>query len=190
MVHYLIFLQTLQIFFLQNIWWIFCQTCVSQRRKISNLWCSSYWKTHLQVRILNLDIFTRVPLQTKHSFKFLSSPPGLIQNHMTAIKHKKYQVIYTKQLTIKQIFKWKDFYEVWQLKYTFFLVFFLFFQPPCWYNFSPLWTLRVNSSGTTAPLKKSLIRHRICCQKCSSNVTISTYSGTFFSEIDNNIDSL
>ena len=42
---------------------------------------------HLQVRILNLDIFTGVPLQTKFS-KFLSSSPGLTQIYMTAIKNK------------------------------------------------------------------------------------------------------
>ena len=54
--------------------------------------------------ILNLDIFTCVPLQTKLSSKFLSSLSGLIQIHITAIKHKKSQVIYTYQLTIKQIF--------------------------------------------------------------------------------------
>ena len=59
---------------------------------------------HLQVRILNLDIFTCVPLHTKISSKFFSSPSGLIQIHMTAIKHKKSQLIYIYQLTIKQIF--------------------------------------------------------------------------------------
>ena len=56
---------------------------------------------------LDLDIFTHVPLQTKLSSKFLTSPSGLIHIHMTAIKHKKPQVIYTYQLTIKQIFMCK-----------------------------------------------------------------------------------
>ena len=37
---------------------------------------------------LNLEIFTRVPLQAKLSSKFLSPPPSLIQIHVTAIKHK------------------------------------------------------------------------------------------------------
>ena len=59
---------------------------------------------HLQVRILNLDIFTCVRLQAKLSSKFLPSPSGLIQIHMIAIKHKKSQLIYIYQLTIKQIF--------------------------------------------------------------------------------------
>ena len=62
---------------------------------------------HLQVKILNLDIFTPVPLQTKLPFKLLSSPPALIQVHMTAIKHKQSQVVYTYQLTTKQIFMCK-----------------------------------------------------------------------------------
>ena len=71
---------------------------------------SEYWNF--------LDIFTCVQLQTKLSSKFLSSPSGLIQIHMTVIKHKKSQVIYTYQLTIKQIFMCKVmfFYEVWLLK--------------------------------------------------------------------------
>ena len=83
-------------------------------RKISSLWCSKYWKMHLQVRIFNLDIFTCVPLHTKISSKFLSSPSGLIQIHMTAIKHKISQIIYTYELTNTQIFicKVMFFYEV------------------------------------------------------------------------------
>ena len=73
---------------------------------------------HLQARILNLDIFTHVTLQTKFSSKFFSSPSGLIQIHMTAIKHKKSQVIYTYQFAIKQIFMSRVmfFYEVSLLK--------------------------------------------------------------------------
>ena len=101
-------------------------------RKISSLWCSKYWKMHLQVRILNLDIFIYVPLQTKISSKFLLSPSGSIQTHMTAIKHKKSQVIYTYELTNKQIFicKVMFFYEVCFLMFflwSFFL--FLFVLP-------------------------------------------------------------
>ena len=39
--------------FLQNTWWIFCQTFVCHHGwgKISNLWCSNYWKMYLQVNI-------------------------------------------------------------------------------------------------------------------------------------------
>lgn len=64
----------------------------------------SCWKTQLQVIMSNLDIFTYVPLQTKSFSKFLSSLPDLIRIHMTAIKHKKSQIIYNYQVTIKQIF--------------------------------------------------------------------------------------
>ena len=97
-------------------------------RKISSLWCSKYWKMHLQVRIFNLDIFTCVPLHTKISSKFLSSPSGLIQIHMTAIKHKISQIIYTYELTNTQIFicKVMFFYEVCFLMFFLWSIFLFF----------------------------------------------------------------
>ena len=94
------------------------------------------------------------PLPDKLSSKFLSSPPGLIQMHMTAIKHKKSQVVYTYQLTTKQIFK-----------YPLFFFFFLFVLPAtmlmqCFPS--------LNSAGEQFR-KKSLsekisVCGKICCQ--------------------------
>ena len=102
---------------------------------------------------------------------------------MTAIKHKKSQLIYTYQLTIKQIVmpKVMFFYEVWLLIWP--GGFYLFFQPLCWYNFSPLWTLRVSNSETTAFLKKNSVCGKICCQKFSSNVSLNM-QWYIFSQID------
>ena len=154
-------------------------------RKISSLWCSKYWKMHLQVRIFNLDIFTCVPLHTKISSKFLSSPSGLIQIHMTAIKHKISQIIYTYELTNTQIFicKVMFFYEVCFLMFFLWSIF-LFFICSSSHHVDTIFHLFQlcggNNSGTTALLKKNSILGKICCQKCSSNVTVLTYSGTFF----------
>ena len=62
---------------------------------------------HLQVKILNLDIFTSVPPSDKTLLQVLIITPGLIQIVMTAIKHKQSQVVYSYQLTTKQLFMCK-----------------------------------------------------------------------------------
>ena len=94
--------------FLQYIWWIFCQICMPPRSgKNFNFMVFKLLNNVFESQKLDLDILTHVPLQTKLSSKFLTSPSGLIHIHMTAIKHKKPQVIYTYQLTIKQIFMCK-----------------------------------------------------------------------------------
>ena len=60
-------LQTFRALFLQNICQIFSQTCISHHRwgKFSDLCCSSYWKMHLPVKKLNLEIFTHAPHRSK-----------------------------------------------------------------------------------------------------------------------------
>ena len=54
------FYRLLRVLSLQNTCWTFCQTCISHHGwwKFSNSWYSNYWKIHLRVRKLNLDIFT------------------------------------------------------------------------------------------------------------------------------------
>ena len=141
---------------------------------------------HLQVRILNLDIFTCVPLHTKISSKFFSSPSGLIQIHMTAIKHKKSQVIYTYELTNTQIFICKVmlFYEVCFLMFFYEVFFFFLFDLPATMLIQFFTSL--NSAGeqfrNNSPSEEKLnkILSKISCQKCSSNITALTYSGAFF----------
>ena len=84
-------------------------------------------KMQLQVWILNLDVFTCAALHVKLSSKFLPSTSGLIEIHMSAMKHKKTQVVYTYQLPLsryscgKEVFLW-----VWLTKYPFFSFLFIF----------------------------------------------------------------
>ena len=118
-------------------------------------------------------------LQAKLCSKSLSSPPGLIQIYMTAIKRKQSEVVGNYQLTTKQIFMWKAMF-LYEARPVFFC--YLFFQTSYWYNFPRLWTLLVNNSGTTALLNKDSICGKICCQKFSLNDTVSTYSCTFFTK--------
>ena len=82
---------------------------------------------HFQVRIFNLDIIIRFALHMKPSFKFLSSPSSLIQIHMSDIKGKKTQVIYTYQLTVKQIFMCKGSFFMSVANKTSVFSFFLYF---------------------------------------------------------------
>ena len=63
---------------LQNICWIFYQTCMPHHglKKISNLSCSDYWKMHLRVKKLNLvilKIFFTHAFSAKLSRRFLST---------------------------------------------------------------------------------------------------------------------
>ena len=71
---------------------------------------------HLQVKNLNLDIFTHTRSPTLHTNPppVQTSPPGLyhhppalVQIHMTVLKRKQSEAVYTYQLTTKQIFMCK-----------------------------------------------------------------------------------
>ena len=85
------------------------------RGKLPSLWCSKYWKMHLQMKTLNLDIFTFVPPYSQTLLQVLVITRRLNWIHSTA---KQSVVVYTYQKKKKKIFMYKVtlFYEVWLLE--------------------------------------------------------------------------
>ena len=73
---------------LQFICWIFLLPCIYKHgwEKFWNKWCSNYRKMHLQIKKLNLNIFTHVPSKTlpqvliitPHTEKIYFAPPRLL----------------------------------------------------------------------------------------------------------------
>ena len=113
-------------------------------------------------------------------------PPGLIQIHMAAIKLKHSEVVYTYQVSTEQTFMCKVMflYELWLLKLLFFFFFYLLYQPPSHhvdtiFHLFELCEWIIQEKQPFWRKTQFVVKFDIK-QKFSLNVTVSTYSGTFF----------